>query len=65
MTRDNTEQRQQIIDHLYEFAHSTPARTSISDVYDTTTIKAMFFTARPVLDGLSALDFLLKTPIQA
>ena len=56
MTRGKTEQRQQIIDSLYNFAHSTPVRIPLSDVYDTTTNKAVYFTARPVLGGLSALD---------
>lgn len=58
MTNGNTEQRQQIVDSLYTFAHSTPSRIPLSDVYDTTTNKAVYFTARPVLGGLSALDLL-------
>jgi hypothetical protein len=58
MTRGNTEQRQQIVDSLYTFANSTPSRIPLSDVYDTTTNKAVLFTARPVLGGLSALDLL-------
>ena len=58
MTRGNTEQRQQIVDSLYTFAHSTPTRIPLSDVYDTTTNKAVYFTARPVLGGLFALDLL-------
>jgi hypothetical protein len=58
MTKGNTQQRQQIVDSLYTFAHSTPTRIPLSDVYDTTTNKAVYFTARPVLGGLSALDLL-------
>lgn len=58
MTNGSTEQRQQIVDSLYTFAHSTPTRIPLSDVYDTTTNKAVYFTARPVLGGLSALDLL-------
>ncbi|CAF1378359.1 unnamed protein product [Rotaria magnacalcarata] len=58
MTRGNTEQRQQIIDNLYTFAHSTPTRIPLSDLYDTTTNEAVYFTARPVLGGLYALDLL-------
>jgi len=58
MTRGNTEQRQQIVDSLYTFANSTSSRIPLSDVYDTTTNKAVLFTARPVLGGLSALDLL-------
>ncbi|CAF4897954.1 unnamed protein product, partial [Rotaria sp. Silwood1] len=49
MTRGNTEQRQQIVDRLYTFVHSTPTRIPLSDVYDTITNKAVYFTARPVL----------------
>ena len=58
MTNGKTDQRQQIVDSLYTFAHSTPSRIPLSDVYDTTTNKAVYFTARPVLGGLSALDLL-------
>jgi len=58
MTRGNTAQRQQIADSLYTFAHATPSRIPLSDVYDTTTNKAVLFTARPVLGGLYALDLL-------
>lgn len=58
MTKGNTQQRQQIVNSLYTFAHSTPNRIPLSDVYDTTTNKAVYFTARPVLGGLSALDLL-------
>ena len=58
MTRGNTTQQQQIVDSLYTFAHTTPSRIPLSDVYDTTTNKAVYFTARPVLGGLSALDLL-------
>ncbi|CAF3703852.1 unnamed protein product [Rotaria sp. Silwood1] len=57
MTRGNTEQRQQIVDRLYTFVHSTPTRIPLSDVYDTITNKAVYFTARPVLGGFSALIF--------
>jgi len=60
MTRGNTQQRQQIVENLYTFANSTPSRIPLSDVYDTTTNKAVLFTARPVLGGLSALDLLSK-----
>ena len=56
MARGNTEQRQQIVDSLYTFANATPSRIPLSDVYDTTTNKAVYFTARPVLGGLSALE---------
>lgn len=58
MTNGSTVQRQQIVDSLYTFAHATPSRIPLSDVYDTTTNKAVLFTARPVLGGLSALDLL-------
>lgn len=58
MTPGRTELRQQIVDSLYTFAHSTPSRLPLSDVYDTMTNKAVLFTARPVLGGLSALDLL-------
>jgi hypothetical protein len=60
MTRDRTDLRQQILDSLYTFADTTPTRIPLSDVYDTTTNKAVYFTARPVLGGLSALDLLSK-----
>ena len=60
MTRGNTTLRQQIVDSLYTFAHLTPSRIPLSDVYDTTTNKAVLFTARPVLGGLYALDLLSK-----
>jgi hypothetical protein len=60
MTKGNTKQRQEIVDSLYTFAHSTPTRIPLSDVYDTKTNKAVLFTARPVLGGLSALDLLSK-----
>jgi hypothetical protein len=58
MTRNNSEQRQQIVDSLYTFAHATPSRIPLSDVYSTTKNIAVLFTARPVLGGLSALDLL-------
>jgi hypothetical protein len=58
MAKNNTEQRQQIIDSLYTFAHSTPSRIPLSDVYDTTTNKALLFTARSVLGGLYGIDLL-------
>ena len=58
MTPGRTELRQEIVDSLYTFAHSTLSRIPLSDVYDTTTNKAVLFTARPVLGGLSALDLL-------
>ena len=60
MTNGSTIVRQQIIDTLYTFAHLTPNRIPLSDVYDTTTNKAVLFTARPVLGGLSALDLLYQ-----
>lgn len=60
MTNGNTAQRQQIVDSLYTFANATPSRIPLSDVYDTTTNKAVLFTARPVLGGLSALDLLYQ-----
>lgn len=63
MTRGSTEQRQQIVDSLYTFAHSTPTRVPLSDVYDTTNNKAVYFTARPVLGGLSALDLFANPSI--
>ena len=56
MTGGPTEQRQQIVDSLYTFANATPTRSPLPDVYDTTNNKAVLFTARPVLGGLSALD---------
>lgn len=56
MTRGNTELREAIVNSLYTFAHATPSRIPLSDVYDTTTNKAVLFTGRPVLGGLSALD---------
>jgi len=62
MTRGNTQQQQQIVGNLYTFANSTPSRIPLSDVYDTATNKAVYFTARPVLGGLSALDLLSKQP---
>jgi hypothetical protein len=61
MIKNNTEQRQQIVDSLYTFAHSTPNRTPLPDIYDTTTNKALFsLTARSVLGGLYGLDLLSK-----
>ena len=60
MTKNNTAQRQQIVDSLYTFAHSTPNRRPLCDVYDTTTNKALYFTGRSVLGGLYGPDLLSK-----
>lgn len=60
MTREDDQQRQKIIDNLYTFAHTTPSRIPLSDVYDTIKNTAVYFTARPVLGGLSAIDLIVN-----
>ena len=47
-----SQQRQQMIDWLYEFVHTTPDRQPFPDLYDTTTNRAGGFFARPVMGGL-------------
>ena len=46
------EQRQRMIDWLYDFVHATPDRQPFPDLYDTTTNRAGGFFARPVVGGL-------------
>ena len=48
----NADQRDQMINWLYEFVNTTPDRQPFPDVYDTTTNRADGFFARPVMGGL-------------
>ncbi|CAF0863283.1 unnamed protein product [Didymodactylos carnosus] len=48
---EQQEQQQAMITNIYTYAHQTPIRQPISDVYNTTTNKQIYFTARPVMGG--------------
>ena len=56
-----SQQRQQMIDWLYEFVHSTPDRQPFPDLYDTTTNRAGGFFARPVMGGLYNVAILSRS----
>ena len=54
--------RQELIDRVYTYAHTTPSRVPFSDLYDTISDNQVGFQARPVQGGMFALLALLKAP---
>jgi hypothetical protein len=54
--------RQELIDRVYAYAHTTPSRVPFSDLYDTITGNQVGFQARPVQGGIFALLALLQGP---
>jgi len=52
--------RQELIDRVYAYAHTTPSRVPFSDLYDTITGNQVGFQARPVQGGIFALLTLLQ-----
>lgn len=51
--------RQELIDRVYSYAHTTPNRVPFSDLYDTISGHQVGFQARPVQGGIFALLALL------
>jgi hypothetical protein len=54
--------RQELINRVYAYAHTTPSRVPFSDLYDTITGNQVGFQARPVQGGIFALLTLLQGP---
>jgi hypothetical protein len=54
--------KQELIDRVYTYAHTTPSLVPFSDLYDTISGDQVGFQARPVQGGIFALLALLKTP---
>jgi hypothetical protein len=54
--------RQELIDRVYTYAHTTPSRVPFSDLYDTISGDQVSFQARPVQGGVFALLALVKPP---
>jgi hypothetical protein len=54
--------KQELIDRVYTYAHTTPSRVPFSDLYDTISDNQVGFQARPVQGGMFALLALLKAP---
>lgn len=54
--------KQELIDRVYTYAHTTPSRVPFSDLYDTITGNQVGFQARPVQGGIFALLALLRAP---
>ena len=54
--------RQELIDRVYTYAHTTPSRVPFSDLYDTIGDYQVGFQARPVQGGIFALLALLASP---
>jgi hypothetical protein len=54
--------KQELIDRVYAYAHTTPSRVPFSDLYDTISGNQVGFQARPVQGGIFALLALLQGP---
>ncbi len=54
--------KQELIDRVYTYAHTTPSLVPFSDLYDTISGDQVGFQARPVQGGIFALLALLKAP---
>jgi len=54
--------KQELIDRVYTYAHTTPSRVPFSDLYDTIGDYQVGFQARPVQGGMFALLALLTSP---
>jgi Glutaminase A six helical-hairpin domain/Domain of unknown function (DUF5127)/Domain of unknown function (DUF4964) len=53
--------KQELINRVYTYAHTTPSRVPFSDLYDTISDDQVGFQARPVQGGMFALLALLKS----
>jgi Domain of unknown function (DUF4965)/Domain of unknown function (DUF1793)/Domain of unknown function (DUF5127) len=54
--------KQELIDRVFAYAHTTPSRVPFSDLYDTISGNQVGFQARPVQGGIFALLTLLQGP---